>query len=104
MVDVAYSEPFEKHEFASRDLLGTRPLSRVKSASCVIDVGRLFLFGGYDEDDRRESIIRGLRSPTNEPQLMEMYTYWILKPTHGRPSQVWCIARATRRSTWVTMK
>lgn len=32
---------------------GKRPMSRVKSANAVTKGGKLFLFGGFDEDDNR---------------------------------------------------
>jgi hypothetical protein len=38
----------------TREIQGSRPLSRVKASNCVVEDGKVFLFGGFDEDDKRE--------------------------------------------------
>jgi hypothetical protein len=45
---------------------GTKPLSRVKSANTVTSDGKLFLFGGFDEDDNLDSNVYILDLVSNQ--------------------------------------
>lgn len=41
------------------EISGFKPMSRVKASHCVIGEGKLFLFGGFDEDDKRKCVADG---------------------------------------------
>lgn len=46
--------------FETTEISGSKPPSRVKASNCVIEDGKVFVFGGFDEEDIRESFVSDL--------------------------------------------